>query len=137
MCLVADEATLSDGTAGGVEGDSITFPAFAAAVTTRKACAEAIAAARMGCGTTGSGAGGRGAGLVDALLLVEEADIAAGVLHALDAHHKVIEGSAGAAVGFVLRHGTELLLGCDVVVVCVPTSASAVQCACRRVSLPA
>lgn len=58
--------TLSDGTAGGVEMDSITFPLVR--------------------------------DLVDELVTVSEADIASAMRRCMEAHHMMIEGSAGVAL---------------------------------------
>lgn len=58
--------TLSDGTAGGVEADSITFPLVR--------------------------------DLVDELVTVTESEIAAAMRRCMEAHHMMIEGSAGVAL---------------------------------------
>lgn len=129
-----DEPTLSDGTAGGIEDGSLTWDACRHAGLTVPAAVEAIAAARAACEQN---EGGRPAGtaaatqlqqqppspprLVDAILTVPEAAVAAGVLAVLDGHHKVVEGAAGTAVAVVRRLAAEApgcLAGCDVVALC-------------------
>ena len=63
---IPSDDTLSDGTAGGIEADSITFAAYRQ--------------------------------LVDATILVSEADIAAAMRDYIDTHHHLIEGAAGVAL---------------------------------------
>lgn len=65
------EPTLSDGTAGGVEADAITFPL----------CEQ----------------------LADEFVLIDEAEIAAGMREYIDAEEQIIEGAAGVAVAAMLQ----------------------------------
>ncbi|MEO7966158.1 MAG: threonine/serine dehydratase [Gemmatimonadaceae bacterium] len=64
--------TLSDGTAGGIESDSVTFPVCEA--------------------------------LVDEWMLVTEQEIAQALRRCIDAHHMLIEGSAGVALAAYERN---------------------------------
>ncbi len=75
-----DEATLSDGTAGGVEDGAITFEACRGAATTVEGLREAVERAR---------AGSTGSSMVDAIVTVSEEEIARAVHFVLVNHHKV------------------------------------------------
>jgi threonine dehydratase len=126
-----DEPTLSDGTAGGIEEGSITWDACRYAGLSVADAVAAIAAARAACDEQEQQQQQHHEAaprlqplpvrLVDAILTVPEAAVAAGVLAVLDAHHKVVEGAAGTAVGVARRLAAEApgcLAGCDVVALC-------------------
>jgi threonine dehydratase len=124
-----DEATLSDGTAGGIEDGAATFEACRYAATSVGGVAALLDAARARCAGAAGGAGaaavaaadapGAGAGtrrLVDGLLTVPEADIEAAMLFMADVHHKLVEGAAGTGIALLRSHAA-LFAGCDVVIV--------------------
>lgn len=121
-----DGATLSDGTAGGIERGAFTFLACARASLKLEGAHDAVEAARAACASAGgadaveSSPTDPSVRLVDAILTVPEDAIAAAMMDVLNAHHKVIEGAAGTAVAIANAHSLEggVLAGCDVVAVC-------------------
>ena len=141
-----DGPTLSDGTAGGIEADSFTFDACAAAAVGADAVAAVIERERRRLAEVAAAAADlRDAGaarssisgslsaldvasnlphcvpspdppLVDGLLTVSETAIETAIVAVLLTHNKVIEGAAGTAVAALLQHGGTLFAGCTVVV---------------------
>lgn len=105
-----DLPTLSDGTAGGIEEGSITFGAFKGCTTSLDGIRELVRCARVGTLSACRP-------LVDGIIGVSEASIAAGVMYMLNKEHKLVEGSAGTSVGAVMEHGADLFPGCVVVAV--------------------
>ena len=82
---IPSEPTLSDGTAGGIEADTVTFPLCQA--------------------------------LVDEWIEVSEEEIAAGMRHAIEVEHLLVEGSAAVAVA-ALSKSRGLPSGRVIVVLC-------------------
>lgn len=78
--------TLSDGTAGGMEDDTITFDL----------CRDSI----------------------DEFVLVDEEEIAAGMRVAIQGHHTLVEGAAGAAIAGYERMKDQLAGKCTAIVLC-------------------
>ena len=123
----ADGATLSDGTAGGIEADSFTFAACRGATTTpedvaaridlvrRRSCAAA--ATEGSTSTSTSTLAPHDETLVDGLLLVSEEEIERAIVAMLDSHSKVVEGAAGTALAALVKYG-HMFQRCTVVVLC-------------------
>jgi threonine dehydratase len=110
-----DGATWSDGTAGGIEAGAFTFDACARAATKRADVLARLAALRRDASADADA--DADAPLVDALWCVSEDALRRGMRAALDVHHKIVEGAAGAAIAAAAELADAGALdGCAVVV---------------------